>query len=312
MQPSEQPDGINSHSPSLPSFPVELLIEIFGFLPSFPTVFALAATCHQLRRIWLENAVVIYPHLAARSIPCETHARQFLADQDFSVGRSSQLSALGVRRMIRNAHIIEKAIQQFEKEVVCKVKTGGLPAAPFYGKGQGHPPFLTRSERRRFIRTYYQLWGMLKLDHAESQRRLESMTVKQLYHLCEMCRLPQSIGHEEVLPAEAEGKNLENTHLVERGRPPDRDVLLERAWHCLEQTYVRVHDEDADEPWLEAKYEGYLWWIVIWDHWQPSLKALALCHRGMGPPTRLDIEKELWDESSDEEVYMDGEGIGKI
>ena len=334
MHPSGQSDGIGSNSTHLHTIPAELLIKIYGFLPSFTTAFALAATCHRLRRIWLENAAAIYPHLAARSIPCETHARQFLADQDRSVGQDPALSALGVRRIMRNAQIIEKAIKQFEEEIVCKVKSkqnptktkkdnlkmltvhftaGGLPSAQYYGKGQGHPPYLTRSERRRFIRTYYQLWGMLKLDHAESQKRLESMTVKQLYHLCEMCRLPQSIGNEEVLPAQAKGKDLAKIRMVERGRPPHRNALRERAWHCLGQKYERIHDEDADEPWFEAKHEGYLDWIVLWDHWQPPLRALVMCQRGMMPPDiRSDLERELWDDSSDEEVYMDGEGSGEI
>lgn len=49
----------------------------------------------------------------------------------------------------------------------------------------------------------------------------------------------------------------------------------------------------------------YLWWIVLWDHWQPSLKALVLCQRGIAPRLRLDVEEKRWDESSDEEVYMD-------
>ena len=54
MHPSGQSDGIGSNSTHLHTIPAELLIKIYGFLPSFTTAFALAATCHRLRRIWLE------------------------------------------------------------------------------------------------------------------------------------------------------------------------------------------------------------------------------------------------------------------
>lgn len=39
------------------------------------------------------------------------------------MGQSLALSALDIRRIVRNVHIIEQAIKQFRVEVVCKVKS---------------------------------------------------------------------------------------------------------------------------------------------------------------------------------------------
>lgn len=77
-----------------------------------------------------------------------------------------------------------------------------FPNEEYYGPGaRQHPPNLTQTERPRFIRSYYQLWGMLKINEAEWQTRLESMKLKEHCHLYEMSQLPGSFGGgEEMLP----------------------------------------------------------------------------------------------------------------
>ncbi len=106
-----------SHSPT------ELLVTIFSLLSRFSDVFALAVTCHRLRHVWMTSTNVIYRQVAPRCIPCEQHARMFLADQGGPAKESPMLSAEDVRRLVRNSWVVEKAISEFEKTIVCKVRS---------------------------------------------------------------------------------------------------------------------------------------------------------------------------------------------
>ena len=109
-------------SDPLSLIPVELLTNIFNLLPSLSDVLALAATC-RFRRIWTMNVTTIYSHVAPRSIPCERHARRFLADQDGPATDYPTLSASDVICMLRNSCVVEKAMLQFEKDIVHLVKS---------------------------------------------------------------------------------------------------------------------------------------------------------------------------------------------
>lgn len=108
---------------ALSSMPAELITVIFCLLPSFSDVIALAATCHRLRHIWTTNTTTIFINVAPRGIPCHRYARNFLTDQGGPALDSPTLSAEDVVRMVRNSHIVEKAVFQFEKEIVPWIKS---------------------------------------------------------------------------------------------------------------------------------------------------------------------------------------------
>src|SRR5437667_4054016 len=90
--------------------------------------------------------------------------------------------------------------------------------------GRARPKRLTRPERRRFIRTYYYLWDMMRLNPEDWTERLKRMTLKQVYLLYEFCFLEQNVGGEE--------------GCIPKGRitPPKRGKLS-----CVIQDYVREY-----------------------------------------------------------------------
>ena len=114
--------GDDYQHPSLSILPPEVVMNIFCQLPTFSDVFALSAVCCRLRHLWLKNVNPVYEHIAPRSIPCERAARRFLIDQD-GPGLGSPVSAQDVVRMVRNAGVVEKAILQFEREIVSRVRS---------------------------------------------------------------------------------------------------------------------------------------------------------------------------------------------
>jgi len=105
------------------ALPAELTTEIFCLLPSLSDVFAVAATCHQFRYVWMTNVTQIYHQVAPRSIPCERYARRFRADQGGPAMECWKLSPGDVVCMVRNACVVEKAILQFEREIVRRVRS---------------------------------------------------------------------------------------------------------------------------------------------------------------------------------------------
>lgn len=129
----------------------------------------------------------------------------------------------------------------------------GFSAKQYYGAGaRRHPPTLTLTERPRFTRSYYLLWGMMKMDAAEWQPRLDAMSLKQLYYLCEMTKLTQSIGREEVVPAPVfPNADPQSAIAINSGQSEKRITLGEKTWEHIESIYQRVYyHRDAEWPWI--------------------------------------------------------------
>lgn len=118
----------NDGNPLL-STPNEIILELFCCLPSFSHVFAFAATSRRIRQVWLDNASRVYHQVAPRCIPGEAHARKF---REYQRACSIQTSPPtdDTICIMRNAQIVEKAIVQFENEVVCNVKGVSLRYIP--------------------------------------------------------------------------------------------------------------------------------------------------------------------------------------
>ncbi|KAL8711677.1 MAG: hypothetical protein Q9225_007075 [Loekoesia sp. 1 TL-2023] len=281
--------------------PPEVATNIFCQLPSFSDVFALSAVCRRMRDLWLENVTPIYNEVAPKGIPCERAARHFLVDQGGSA-LWSPMSARDVVRMTRNAGVVDNAILQFEREIVSRVRMGGLSAEEFYGAGVfEHPPTLTRTERTRFIRSYYSLWSLMSLERSAWESRLQAMTSQELYYLHEMTKLTQSIGREEIVPPPRfPNAPPDSVDPIDFRRSEKRIALERRVWQQIQCNSLRFFERDAQHPSIAVKYEGYLWFVVLWDHWQPSLEDMV-CHKSVSliKPSQADREKYLWNESWD-------------
>lgn len=318
---------MEAHQKPFSKIPTELVTEIFSLLPTLHDIFALAATCHRINHIWSTNATGIYHRVAPRSIPCEPYARRFLSDSGGPAPDYPKLNTVNIRHIARNASIVEKSIAQFEKDIVWRVRSespqslldyfswineiaSGIPKAEreaCYGEGaRRHPPYLTSKERPRFVRLYYQIWGLMKLNADQQQSRLQSMSLKQLYRLHEMSRLPQNVGGDEARsPDTWPNAPPETAHLYFNwSQSKVRSDLMQRIREHLEERYQSAHKCGADSPEVYAKEEGYYPFIVIWDHWKPSLK-LEVCNgkRRSDDGTRLVYRNEdLWEETSDEDA----------
>lgn len=297
-----------SNSPIL-SLPTELLTSIYCALPSLVDVLALAATCHRLHDNWLADASPIYQQVAPRSISCEQYARRLLADQKGAANAASILSPKDVLCIMRNSYVVEKAVFQYEIQINHKVKGRGRRPENYDENGRRKRHIrLTPTERPRFIRSYYQLWGMMKLsDPAERQSRLESMTLKQLYRLHETSQIPGSIGKEEELnpPPQIPIENPHSVLEMQSAMSKDRKALTQMIWKHIQDIYPSTHnDEEAPDLSCDGLEDGYFEFVVMWDHYQPILKEVVCGYSTKETPRMRRFNWELWDDSSDEEVWV--------
>ncbi|KAL1967196.1 hypothetical protein VTN77DRAFT_3487 [Rasamsonia byssochlamydoides] len=268
------------------SLPAELITNIICWLPSFPDVFAFAATCRRHRQIWSENVTVIYNRIAPKTIRCRRDARLLLADQGGADVGSPVLSASDVLRLVRNQHIVEKAIDQFNRDVMCHVHSV-IGGKSYYPPSGLHPPCLTPTERPRFIGSYYQLWGLMRLDPASRRQRLDSMTLKQLYRVYEMALLQQTIG-DETIPAAAQQER-------------ERGDLAGEIWNHIQCTYQRIHKREASFVGIYGLEEGFSVHYILFDHAQELVKEVV-CGKLAGAPKPNPVpEESVWTPPSDDE-----------
>ena len=197
--------------------------------------------------------------------------------------------------MVKNAQVVEDAIVQFEREIVCRVRCSPASALSYGAAATGHPPTLTRTERPRFIKSYYQLWGLMKLKDAEKwEMRLNGMNSKDLYLLEEIVSLTQSMGRgDELMPPPCDDEES-NPRASE-----ERRVLSLFIRSHIQDINQRLYNGRAPYLWNDVQYEDSKYFLILWDHSQPSLWRACTRSQQRDPAF---VRKHLWVDSSEDEV----------
>lgn len=177
-----------------------------------------------------------------------------------------------------------------------------MNAADYYGPAaRRHPSYLTPTERSRFIRSYYQIWGLLQTNPQNWPKKLEAIRLKDLYLRFEMSKLNQSFGLEEEIPPFPDPQPRPGSfHAINRRFSKKREALSEMIWRDIEETHLKG---EASDLWVVyVKTEGYLNFLVIWDHWQYNLKSIACTQGSRDENPEVGSAKEsFWEDSSDAE-----------
>ena len=299
---------IDGHRGPLWSCPDEILTSVFCHLPSFHEAFVLSSTCHLMQEVWMDNVETIYKHLARHSIPCERHARQFLALQGGPPLESGIASAKHVVQMMRNRSVVERAICTFEHQIVHRVESRSSRAEDYHGLGPLlHSPSLARTERSRFTRSYYQLWGMMQFtEFAKLETTLRSLTIKQLLHLQAIASSHNlTRGHQLILGSQRECFDINSVFSLED--PISGISILE-----LMETEIdrRIYRYDNMNPKNEntgiikhyAFGDGHYDFLIIWDNYQAPIKHAVRNTRVKNLDSEKGWDWEVWEESSDEDV----------
>ena len=116
----------------------------------------------------------------------------------------------------------------------------------------------------------------MTIDPTKWESRMDTMTLKRLYCLCELTRLTQSIGNEEQRsPHTFPNANPKSWNAVNDSRSPKREQMEKRVWNYIERKSRSIHGEDPDYPWIYAKRR---WFHVVCGPLGPLAKdAQNLC-----------------------------------
>ena len=145
----------------------------------------------------------------------------------------------------------------------------------------------------------------MRLSLADCELRIKSMSLKQLYLLKELFALPQYVGHNEET-----SYRLDPWSEFRQGVTVNYEYsakfykISNLVWKHIEYLYEGIHDRPFVDTVTEGLYDGYVVFVVIWDHWQACLKELVCgpCLNPRAPKSEQIFEKGyLWEESSDEE-----------
>lgn len=111
-----------------------------------------------------------------------------------------------------------------------------------------------------------------------------------------MTKLNQEIGAEEISPPPEPQPKPGSFRSIIRHPSKKRKELGKVIWKEI----VRIYGDEPEYPWAVVKEEGYLFCVVLWDHWQENLELIACSER---PEASRRSEKEsLWMDSSDGEL----------
>lgn len=178
----------------------------------------------------------------------------------------------------------------------------GVPLyASYYSSktpGSRRPKYLTPTERHRFTRTYYQLWGMMRLDPSQWQTTLDSLTLKAAYLLRELCCLNSNIGSEE------EGSTSIRTGCWPYPSSRKRAELKHFIDAHIDRFQAGRGEGSVEWPWVYWRDCGIWDFVVIWDHWQETQKWICTGRKEGENVGSVDEEFEkrvLWDDSENEE-----------
>jgi hypothetical protein len=141
-----------------------------------------------------------------------------------------------------------------------------------YGGPDGrHPEYLTLTERRRFFRTYYQLWSLLQLQDQDWALAVKKFSAKGLYLMREMAWVPLPIGEDQPSP-----KVERFPDIVWYGGEGRRGKLGRLLEECI-QKHVKDTGNGSPYPWMGIQIDmsgdkGIGGFLLFWDHFSRILE----------------------------------------
>lgn len=128
-----------------------------------------------------------------------------------------------------------------------------------------HPNYLTSTERRRFFRVYYQLWGLLRLADAGWASAIKTLPIKDVYLMRETVRIPLPIGADQ--PLQAVREHFPDFVWYDDGRRGELGELLQKSI----ERYVEETGRGYAYWWIDMTTDmhpngAYAGFRLLWDH----------------------------------------------
>lgn len=209
---------------------------------------------------------------------------------------------------MKNKNVVERVLRTFENHIVDRVeaRNNGKFGDLYSLEPLRHPSYLTRTERSRFIRSYYELWGLMKInDSAELKARLQSMTFQQLLHV-QGITSPHGLTDDDQLISPSQYQNFDtSSHEPLKDEISRLRLLHMNQYEILRRMHGYEHSEYTAYTALlsvSTWAEGYYGFIILWDRYQARIKNVVCGNRAKKPSFEQETHWELWDDGSDEDA----------
>ncbi|KAI9651692.1 MAG: hypothetical protein M1831_000538 [Alyxoria varia] len=285
------------------SLPNEIIINVFCKLHTLEDVFMLPHTNKLLQALWTENVPSIYKNVGPRSISCEEYAHQTLADQDGEPKLSLPLSVNHVWRLMENARVVRRAIEQFEGYFIVSLDTDLVHPIEDYEPEKFKGIKLGAGERRRLTRAYYILWSLLLLPHDEQLEGIASLPLNHLYLVGELASISQPVHRTKSLaggpipgipPAPPPPDPRYPGQIVNYGRVPNIGTIETLVAKHISSVWKLLYGPPVKHVFKIFPFQqGFMQFVALWEPWQPVVKSMC---RGVGMSPENAAQRG-WDES---------------
>ncbi|EPS26176.1 hypothetical protein PDE_01112 [Penicillium oxalicum 114-2] len=258
---------------SLLSLPAELLVEVFCSLPSLKDVANLGASCKVVNQLQSRHFSYIVDHVSLQSIPCYEDLRALVADQGHLAADQPVTNMSLVGCLFRTSQNIEKAIDNYHAQM-----------ARYPHLDPQVPQVLSLTEKTRFIKAHYQIWGLMLLVEQEKEERIKSMGLEQACLLSDLlCVFDPMVIDDPMIGRIMREDSVSNRRLLNRVRQRRNDEFF--------KTHARYYRPLSWSPYVYPC--RHAWWC---DRVQGLFKSMV---------SGTLFVKEAEDDSEDEEDELE-------
>lgn len=285
--------------------PRELILCVFYSSSSFLDVLHFAATCRYIQAIWRDNVYTIYNHIGRHAIPYHRYARELLACQT-GTPLNAPVTVQDVVQLTRNSLVAEKSADRFNERVMLVWRKGRFPSFDYnvylFNKNAGPidncyifsngkiielPPYLTKTERTRFIRSLYKLWGLVLLDDETKKEKIKTFVFKDVVAIYDL--------------SHANSDLIQDKQILQMAENPCLLSDVSRMLYPLLDHFV-VHvlgDEQGYGRRLAPLEWGWHGRVFFWDSYYDDHKDMITKHNPMCKNTIPNISA-VWYDTDDE------------
>ena len=209
--------------------PDELICCILRATDSVQAMIALADTCHAIRSVWNNNLSFVGHAVLRESVPSYNVARQFVVAEQHNKSEGDEILTNAILKRAQMAHL---ALKLFETNLVAP-----WGRTPFFSIHRTSAPYMSRTERSRFLQAYHILRLLVWYHQNESWKThqwqiLRDMSIHTIFHVRDVAAFVS---------------NVYNMDYRTRWRRQDSHVQLEteRAWARVD-AQEKAWWEDAD------------------------------------------------------------------
>ena len=232
----------------LTQLPGEIVCQIFAATNSIQTILTLTRTCRLFTEVWNINKESICRDVLPASLPSYSEARE-LAQIELEIQCVSGESVN--TRVLNHAREAEYALKLFIENFVKPHGDNGR----FFWPRRLQPPFMSKSERLRFVHAYHITKALVLCSSSPKHRQAQAYILQQIpvhpyFHVRDAARWLSSVCDDEYRNRWLDRSPANHSEQLYSGVPPKT-----RSWWKM--AHSKIDALFYEHPAISAKRETY-------------------------------------------------------